>query len=1115
MVMATYGQLLIDAGGGIIDRGKQSDRQDGASVIIGLGGTGSDAVIKLKHEVYKQLKPDDTDAVIPRYEAIRYLLIDADDSQVGQSANLSDIDQNTEFFPLSNSSIKSTFEAKEILKARPELYWLDYENISIDEASKGAGGIRQVGRFLLVDKGEALFARLKSVIESALTAAKTGELNIHICAGLSGGTGSGIFLDICYLVRRILKQIGKQEARVSGYFFLPDVNLSVPVIQENPLISAYIKVNGYASLQELDYCMNFGKNKDSFRMNYGFTEVDFAMAPVDLCYLISTTDASGNRVQNGYQYAMGVVTDYIISFLAKEQSGFTLESHITNLNSIKEGIRVQHGASVDYNILGASVAEMPLSEIATYLGCQLFAGYRGMYERVPAEKERDDFLSKLLLRYEDLQKELTHGCAASVVFGKAYDARMYDQGGDHAFVRRAEQFLADNIGIMEKNAKTMMEDLGEFAIPKVSTSLISRTYKGLFDSFVVKLEYGPFYAGRMLAGGDNQNLIHAVDGYLKKNEELLEHELRQSRQREDACADAKLKMENTNFLNKKTRMENYLQALTSLYVHQYHVQLYQNMDLVLQEYKRQLRRLNQNLFRILMQVIDTLRETFAVNQTVLSQKGVQNNLYTWKILTIPDIREGLEQEMKEHDLGQTLYHLMYTLFERCAVWINQDENEIRKLVSDFILQEFDQATKRTMTDYLKEKFRVENPALLAEAVEKELIREKLGRDSTPLFWKNPMYKNSMGMHSYLTVPYDAAEIKTAAGHFTDRQMEFTVRESHITDKMSMMRFYSGIPMFAYQGIMELQRAYEEDKKAGRHLFERGEVNWNTLPSPVPESFKIDLPITRIARRNEALIREFEQAEEAGVVVQDEFLNWNILKTKDLDLSAWTMQLGGRETNGDISLKKIREILPQLKERAQAALQEAVPVRIEYLNTISGSERQVMLDFYLLSPVLNQLVHQELRKRQELEQELQTLEQRLQDTFREKRVKNDFFNAVFTGVLTYGRKIVFRYEEYGMEQCLELQNSSMKYGQSGAYQAFLTYQELDDTVKEKIDSRTKARMDEEDCVQLLQTVETLEAEMPKKIQGYLGIYDELDPVHDQMEAFYKDFMKTLHHFRMNL
>lgn len=43
--MATYGSLLIDAGGGVVDHSKQSDRDPGATVIIGLGGTGSDAVI--------------------------------------------------------------------------------------------------------------------------------------------------------------------------------------------------------------------------------------------------------------------------------------------------------------------------------------------------------------------------------------------------------------------------------------------------------------------------------------------------------------------------------------------------------------------------------------------------------------------------------------------------------------------------------------------------------------------------------------------------------------------------------------------------------------------------------------------------------------------------------------------------------------------------------------------------------------------------------------------------------------------------------------------------------------------------------------------------------------
>ena len=98
--MATYGQLLIDAGGGIVDRRKQSERQEGASVIIGLGGTGSDAVMQLKREVYRQLKPDNTDAVLPKYESIKYLVVDADDSQIVQSGSITDIDKSTEFFQM-------------------------------------------------------------------------------------------------------------------------------------------------------------------------------------------------------------------------------------------------------------------------------------------------------------------------------------------------------------------------------------------------------------------------------------------------------------------------------------------------------------------------------------------------------------------------------------------------------------------------------------------------------------------------------------------------------------------------------------------------------------------------------------------------------------------------------------------------------------------------------------------------------------------------------------------------------------------------------------------------------------------------------------------------------
>lgn len=517
-----------------------------------------------------------------------------------------------------------------------------------------------------------------------------------------------------------------------------------------------------------------------------------------------------------------------------------------------------------------------------------------------------------------------------------------------------------------------------------------------------------------------------------------------------------------------------------------------------------------------MSVMETLRKTFEVNKSVLLHKGNNNNIYKWQILDIPDIKEGLDAEIKNIDIGITLYDFMNTLFEQCNVWINQDENEIRKLVSDFILQEFGNATKKTMTDYLKEKFNVDNPGLLAEAIEKEIIQNKLGKDSTPLFWKNSMYHKNMGMHSYLTVPYDAAEIKMAANSFAGKQKEFTVRESHITDKISMMRFYSGLPMFAYQGIMELERAYEADKKPGRHIFERGDEDWNKkLPSPVPSSFETDIPLQRIVQRNSALISEFEKAETAGVVVKDETGYWNIIKTEDIDLTQWIEQSGGIMTNGVYNPNKIKEMITKLKELKESLHKNASEIRIECLNTISGSERQVMLDFYLLSPVLNKILHKELQKSMEFDNKIEELEQIFDGTLSEKKDKNDFFNAIFTGVLYYGKKIIFTYNDFGMEKSVELQNSSMQYGQSGAYQAFLTYQGLGNDIRKKIHDLTMERMDDENSKEVQETVTALEAVMPKKIMGYLGIYDELDPIHDELEAFYNDFMKMLHNFKLNM
>ncbi len=1118
--MAVYGQLLVDAGGGIIDRTKQSEKQDGATLIIGLGGTGTDAVIKIKKEMYKQLKPDDEKAVIPQYNSIRFLVLDSDRTQLEkQNGAISDIDKNNEFFNVGNDSIKQTFAATKVLEARKELDWLDFEHIHPDDASNGAGGIRQVGRFLLVDKAQMIYAKIKSQMMAALRDAKSGNLNVHILSGISGGTGSGTFLDICYLVRAALDEIGKPNSRVCGYFFLPDVNLSVPEISANPLLSNYIKVNGYSALQELDYCMNFSKNHDKFRMNYGFKEVEYEIKPVDLCYLVSTTDSDGNVVKNGYSYAMGVVADFVISFLAKvnlpegvevgSDSGLTLEGHIANLHQMKEGISLQHGATVDYNILGASVAEMPLSEIATYLGSKLFGAYESIYGRTPFEQERDEFLMRSRLQYEDIRATLTQGCAPQVVFGNQFDANLYQTTGNKRFIDRADEFYNINKGILTKNASTMMEKLGDYDIANQGTSMISRTFKNLYEYYVVNMNFGPYYAKRMLFGNNNPNLIHAVDGMIARNVEQIESEVRQEPLRRQDLQDAEARMNGAGALNKSKRIEEYKNALNMWYAHLYRVEVYKTLEELLQEFKRQLVALDHDFFNVLTIVLDTLRATFEENAKVLSEGIREENSYTWKILSIPDIQAGLDTVIKNLDVTQTLYDLMSSMFANFKNWMGQDQNEIVKLVSEFVLSEFGTATKKTMTDYLKEKYNAENPTVLAEKIEEDIMQKNLWNKSVPLFWQNTMYKNPVGTLTSLTVPYDAAEIKTAAYNFKGSKHEIIVRESGITDKMSMMRFYSGLPMYAYQGIQELERAYEQDTRSGRHLYERGEKNWNEiLPSPIPASFEITLPIERIAKKNQALLAEFDEAVAAGVVEEDSFGFWNIMLTGDLDMDALKKEADALPANGPACQAFVDKLVEIEKAQAETVKKQ----RIETLEANSGAQKLVMLDFYLLSPVFNSMVKKELAKKKAFAELVEFANNKIASGKVEATAKRDFFNAIFSGVLTYGKKVTYKYDDFGVEKAFDLTNLDMEYGDTGAYCAFKTYSEMDEKLRARLVKETKMRMQDDDAADLVkETVLTLEETMPKKIQGYLMNYED-DLKHDEIEAFYSDFMKNLASFK---
>ena len=1118
--MAMYNRLSVGSGGGVINNFQKSERQPDATICIGLGGTGSDAIKKLKREIYKRLKPDDENSPVPTYKNIKYLLIDSDDSKLGAQSDIGEIQKQTEYFDISNGDIVGAFAATDLLHRRAEMRWLN-PNIIIKDAGNGAGGIRQVGRFLLIDKAPALRSKLTALINEAISGV-TGELNIHIFSGLSGGTGSGTFIDVCYIVQNVLESLGRTgNSRICGYFFLPDVNLSIPAVAGDPLISNYVKVNGYTALKELNYLMSLEEGKGRFRQNYSTFSVDTVKPPVDLCYLISTTTSGGVAVENGYDYGLSVAVDYVISFLSKvtlpsgvaagaADGGQTLQGHISNLEMAKNSIKKMHGASIDYNIIGAANAEMPLSEISTYLGAKLFERFAFMYDQTPTENDLTEFVTKNQLTYEQLLSRLTKGIGFNVPFPK-YDPKDLVASNKQP-VDRADNWIASARGSLQENRKNLSEKLKDYKIPEDTTSLIAKIYSSLYTTYATDPKYGPFFAMRMLCGSGNKNLLHIIDGYIAKNDSLMAAEVRQDplRQNDLDNAYAQLKSAHTGmFGNAAKRSEEYLGALNNWYVHLGNIEKYNYMQGLLRSLREQVVELNNNFFDVLTTVLDTLHDTFADNARILTAGIMTGNTYTWQILDIPDIQNQLDDAVAALDVNQVLKNFVTRMFAEYPKWLSNDANKIALLISSFVTDQFREITEKTIKDFLQIKFATTDPIVLKSRIKDEIIEKQLSKKADPLFWKNSLFHmDEVAKNCTISVPFNTPEIVDAAEEFAKPE-GISVRKTGLTDRIFMMRFYTGVPLYAYQGLVELEKAYEVNTAPGCHLYEEGDLDWRKfLPSPIPDTFRVPgHEMKRILERSRRLSNELETAIEKGIIVNDS-VNWQVKIAKAIDMDA---VCGDYMTGNKVDQSRLDEVITKLKTiRAEMYMDDNIEktVLLSVKGAKPGAEKDILHDNFIRFPDIAAMTEEELKKVTAADEKIAKLELMMKESSKTDREKEEFFNAVFTGVVEMGlSKIIYKYEEFGMEEVLDLQNNKMPYAKCAVYQAYLTFQDLNEEMRVRITDETANKLD---------NLEEADLDVAKKIKARYtpdflkNVLSNVatDRKREDIKAFYQDFMQAL-------
>ncbi len=991
--------------GGITDEVWQCNQDDSAVLAIGLGGTGVDCLRTLKRRVHARLRPDNPGDAVPRYEHIKFLAVDTDAKGMkkAQRDGFGELDLGTEFFDISYSGKLSTLFAtsRNGLAADPAYReWLQFDDLNkVGTATDGAGGVRQVGRYLLVRRASEFVSKVRDMVTEAMVDANGNKrkVYVHVFSGLGGGTGSGAFLDVCYLVREALRRAGAASNMLMGYFFLPDV---IPARQTIPdVVRRYIESNGYAAMQELDYCMGFGRNGDSWYQAYPRVgDVHWETPPVDLCHLVAGKTSQGAPLPDAYDHAISVVADYVMDFLAKPaQVAFSLKSHLSNVQTIRDAERNKQdaGACYDYLVLGASCAVVPYGRIMTYLASGLFQRLVPMRGRVPTQQEVERFQEYVGLTHDALLRELQRGVE---VDPGHYDARPTDAQKKNPNVEGRYMGLeAAAKGDLNQNLSDLSRKVPGHVRTKLPTdgraqAVMAKVVNAVLDA-MVDPERGPWYASALVRSAKGTDLLAAARG--------IEAEARKNRIKEaaqeqkgmpigDGFARARDEFFQCSFRPfLKGKYDAFVEAnreLTSCHIRRDSYDALANLAGMLE---RQLTDLADELTDPFERVMEGLLDTFDANRSYLKAFADGASTYEQPIVTMGQIAPALDKEISGCNVDSVAQGLLDALLGeggRAAWGPGGDDALLARLVSRYFVGTFKDWSMRSLQDYLEDKYGIRNdPKLLAQKVQGDLLKD-MDKRAEVLFDTDGRYNlpNDGSALCYVTVPQTSPEVANAADGFVKaRGTGFKKRETAAADRVSFLWLKIGVPLWGYAGLARCEADYQP--APGRHLYERAvyvdgvsnpaEVeasrDWGKLPSPTPRSKMGQGTDPEVRRRADEAAGVLDEALREGVVVREArgytirtITNGFMRGVRDKYDAAARLPVDDR-------LKVQAKLRAMDSDRAYDPKEHLLSDMMRPQNP--KAERTICADLLTKAPVLVEIVRRELEKCREIARCIEDLE----------------------------------------------------------------------------------------------------------------------------------------------
>lgn len=340
-------------------------------LVIGLGGTGFDAVMRIKREFRDRFVPEKLKdgSALDRPPRTRFLVIDTDSGTASKSRYGMTLDKNAEFIDISADlqAVKASGLPAYISE------WFDNSVSTADINKNGAGVYRQIARLFLFKKAREVRTKFTAALKDLISveAAKGGDTSVaakvYFIAGISGGTGSGILLDSAYLLRHTIMSHETMAGFNAGVEFngmvvMPDVTIGHHA-QANETLRKLYSANSYAALKELDFWMNQPQHQQPFTQKYDDgLQISWDWPPFKDVTMVCASNEKGVPINRPYDRGMDIMAELLANIYAEESkapkpdgsvNAQSYWSAISNHPAQKSQTRKTYPVSYCYNAIGA------------------------------------------------------------------------------------------------------------------------------------------------------------------------------------------------------------------------------------------------------------------------------------------------------------------------------------------------------------------------------------------------------------------------------------------------------------------------------------------------------------------------------------------------------------------------------------------------------------------------------------------------------------------------------------------------------------------------------------------------------------------------------------------